>query len=181
MMNVTIFIRATFIWAILGLMCFKAFPEAFIVNSLSEFENVQKKIKLNDSIVWEKGNYNDVHLIVEADGLFFLAEEPGGTIFSGNSTLEVEGDNNTISGFQFVGGKTEGDVIDISGDNNSVVHINIQSYDSHYYLRVRPNCQYNSISYCNFESKPETQESSVFQIEATEGLPGYHLVSHCTF
>lgn len=162
-------------------MCFKAFPEAFTVNSLSEFENVQKKVKLNDSIVWKKGNYNDVYLIVEADGLFFLAEEPGGTIFSGNSTLKVEGDNNTISGFQFVDGKIEGDVIDISGDNNRVVHINIQSYDSHYYLRVRPNCQNNSISYCNFESKPETQESSVVQIEATEGLPGYHLVSHCTF
>lgn len=155
--------------------------KSFKVSSVEEFENAEKKLVSGDSIIWKEGIFSDINIKLWVDNVFFISAFPGATTFKGSSTLEVPGNGNTISGFQFVGGNIEGDVIDISGNNNRIEHINIKSYDAHYYLRVRPNCQYNVVSYCNFESKPETQESSVVQIEATDGLPGYHKVSHCSF
>ena len=155
--------------------------ETYLVDSVIEFDQVQKRMQAGDTILWSEGNYGDVNLVLEIDHIYFLAKKVGGTIFTGSSTLEVKGDGNTVAGFQFEGGKIEGDVIDIYGNNNTIEHVNIHAYDSHYYLRIRPDCQYNKITYCNFEAKPETQESSVVQIEATEGLPGYHIVSHCSF
>ncbi len=157
------------------------FAKSIKVNSVDGFEKAQANVNSGDTIIWINGEYENMNLVLAESNIVFMSEKPGATTFSGSSMLVVAGNGNTISGFQFVGGKIEGDVVDISGNNNTVEHINIQSYDSHYYLRIRPNCQYNLISYCNFESKPETQESSVVQIEATEKLPGYHVVSHCSF
>lgn len=181
MCKLAFLVKVVLFYTILGVVSFEAFPKTFIVKSASEFEAVQKSSKPEDTVIWEKGNFHDIHLTIVTDGLFFLAEEPGRTIFSGSSALKVEGNNNIISGFQFVGGKIEGDVVDIFGSYNTIEHVNIESYDSHYYLRVRPDCQYNVISQCNFESKPETQESSVVQIEASEKMIGYHVISHCSF
>lgn len=158
-----------------------SFGKSIPVSSAIEFAEAQKHIQTGDSIIWRAGTYKNIHLELLADGISLLAESPGATIFSGSSAMKISGSGNMISGFQFIGGKIEHDVVDIQGSSNKIENINIQSYDSHYYLRVRPNCQYNKISYCNFEGKPETQESSVVQIEATDGLPGYHVLSHCTF
>ena len=179
--NISVLKKATFCCSLLVFISSRSFSETFIISSAGEFQNVQVDAKPNDSIVWKKGNYFNQNLILTADNVVFVAEDAGETIFTGSSSLKIEGDANVISGFQFIKGKIKGDVVDISGSNNTVKHINIQSYDSHYFLRVRPNCQYNKIMNCNFESKPETQESSVVQIEATEKLPGYHIISHCSF
>lgn len=173
--------KGIFCCLLLGLIYCRAFPATFIISSAVELQNVQKNIQSSDSILWKSGNYLNQNLILTANNIIFLAEEAGESIFTGSSSLRIEGSANVISGFQFLKGNIKGDVVDISGSNNIVKHINIQSYDSHYFLRVRPNCQYNKIMYCNFESKPETQESSVVQIEATENLPGYHIISHCSF
>lgn len=151
------------------------------VASAASFENAQEKLSPGDSIIWEKGSFTNENLKLIANGINFLAEEAGKTIFSGSSTLEVSGNENVVSGFQFIGGKIKGNVVDISGNNNRMEQINIQAYDSHYYLCIRPNCEHNTVSYCNFESKPETQESSVVQVEAAESLPGCHIISHCSF
>jgi hypothetical protein len=155
--------------------------KTLMVDSEIEFELVQKGLQAGDTILWSEGRYSDLNLTLEASDIYFLAQKSGGVIFTGSSTLTIKGDGNIISGFQFVGGKTEGDVVDISGNNNTLKNFNIHSYDSHYYLRIRPNCQHNKIFYCNFEAKPEAQESSVVQIEATEDLPGYHVISFCSF
>jgi len=180
-MSIEFFSRSVVLILFFSQICFRSFAEKFIINSESEFQNVQNKVQPNDSVIWKNGDYVDMNLILTANHIYFLSEDLGQTIFSGSSTLKIKGDGNAVSGFQFVNGKIEGDVVDISGSNNTIEQINIQSYDSHYYLRIRPNCQYNKIVSCNFESKPETQESSVVQIEAAENLPGYHLVSYCSF
>ena len=157
------------------------FPKSVKVNSVQGFAKAQEEVVSGDSIIWISGVYSNMVIELNVDSVFFVSEIPGATTFSGSSTLKVTGNGNTVSGFQFVGGKIEGDVVDISASNNTIQHVNIQSYDSHYYLRIGPDCQHNIISYCNFESKPETQESSVVQVEASEKLIGYHVISHCSF
>lgn len=158
-----------------------AHANSFQVSSTEEFENAQRDAKPGDSIIWSPGMYQDINLDLKTNDIVFLAAQSGATTFFGSSTLIVSGSGNVVSGFQFIGGKIKGDVVDISGSRNTIQHINIYNYDSHYYLRVRPGCQYNKIVYCNFEAKPETQESSVVQIEASENTIGYHVVSHCSF
>lgn len=128
--------KITLLTSVCAFFYFQALAEKFIIHSVSEFEYVQRKADPNDTIVWKKGKYIDIEISLRANGIFFVAEKPGETIFSGNSTFQIEGDGNTIFGFQFVGGKIEGDVIDISGSNNTIEGVNIQSYDAHYYLRV---------------------------------------------
>ncbi|MFT6807102.1 MAG: hypothetical protein ACJA01_000320 [Saprospiraceae bacterium] len=158
-----------------------AHAKSFQVSSLEGFENAQHDTRSGDSIIWSAGRYSDINLNLKVNDVVFQSAMPGSTVFTGNSTLLVSGSGNIVTGFQFIGGSINGDVVDISGSKNTIQHINIYNYDSHYYLRVRPNCQYNQISYCNFEAKPETQESSVVQIEASENIIGYHVVSHCSF
>jgi hypothetical protein len=158
-----------------------AYGKSFQVSSTEEFENAQSNAKPGDSIIWGAGKYSNINIDLTIDDVVFLATRTGATTFFGSSSLLVSGSGNVVSGFQFIRGKIKGDVVDISGSRNTIQHINIYNYDSHYYLRVRPNCQYNKIVYCNFEAKPETQESSVVQIEASENTIGYHVVSHCSF
>jgi hypothetical protein len=160
---------------------FHSFAETYTVKTVKEFNSAQKQAVSGDSICWKEGRFLDQNITLETDGIFFTAEKPGSVVFSGSSGLLVNGNGNTVSGFQFVGGKVEDNVIDVFGSKNTISQINIQAYDSHYYLHIRPNCQYNLVSYCNFESKPEIQESSVVQVEATEGLPGYHKIAWCSF
>lgn len=163
------------------LFCLNGTGKTFRVKSAKSFEEIVEDANPGDSIIWGKGTFPDVSLKLTANGIYFLAEEPGKPIFTGSSSLEVSGNENVVSGFQFIGGKIKGNVVDISGNKNRVEQINIQNYDSHYYLCIKPNCQYNTVLYCNFESKPETQESSVVQIEAAESLPGYHKIARCSF
>lgn len=158
-----------------------AHANSFQVSSTNEFEDAQRDAKSGDSITWSPGIYQDVNLDLKTNDVVFLAARSGATTFSGSSALIISGSGNIVSGFQFIGGIIKGDVVDISGSRNTIQHINIFNYDSHYYLRVRPDCQYNKIVYCNFEAKPEAQESSVVQIEASENTIGYHVISHCSF
>lgn len=163
------------------LFCNNGTGKTFRVNSAKSFEEVVEDANPGDSIIWEKGSFSDVNLKLTANGIYFLAEDSGKTIFTGSSSLEVSGNENVVSGFQFIDGKIKGNVVDVSGNKTRIEQINIQNYDSHYYLCIRPNCQYNMVNYCNFESKPETQESSVVQVEAAENLPGYHKIAWCSF
>ena len=166
---------------ILMLFAVGTFAKSFKVNSVEGFDKAQRNVLYSDTIMWVNGDYKNMNLILTESNIVFMSEKPGATTFSGSSSLIIAGSGNTVSGFQFIGGIIKGDVVDISGSFNTIQQVNIQSYDSHYYLRIRPNCQHNIILHCNFESKPETQESSVVQVEATEGLIGYHVISRCSF
>lgn len=105
----------------------QAFSNSYYVDNAEGFKRVLKIAEVDDSIIWKTGSYNNLNLKIANDKLVFLAEVPGETIFSGSSELKIEGDGNIISGFQFIGGKIEGDVIDISGNHNRIEHINIKS------------------------------------------------------
>ncbi|MBT6006248.1 MAG: hypothetical protein HOG79_11050, partial [Prolixibacteraceae bacterium] len=111
------------------------FAKSVRVNSVESFEKAQKLVNSGDSVVWEGGKFYDVNMKLTTNNIFFVAENPGETTFSGSSTLEISGNGNTVSGFQFVDGEIKGEVIDIFGSENNIQQINIKSYDSHFYLR----------------------------------------------
>ena len=153
----------------------------YSVNSLTEYLAAEAKAIPGDTISWDAGTFQDVILVIGKDGITIKSERPGATIFSGSSKVEIKANRITFSGFQFMGGKADGDVCRISGSNNLIEQLNFSGYHSNYYLNVTTTAQHNTIRYCNFERKPEDKQTSVMQIQVDEKQPGYHLVSHCSF
>lgn len=151
------------------------------VKSLTDYLICEDKATSGDTILWNSGTFQDIDWVISKDGLNIRTEQPGATIFSGNSKVEIKASGITFSGFQFVGGKADGDVCKISGSQNLIEQLNFSDYHSNYYLNVTPAAQHITIRYCNFERKPEDKQSSVVQIQVDEKQPGYHVVSHCSF
>jgi hypothetical protein len=151
------------------------------VKNIPEYLAVEAKAKSGDTIVWESGTFPDIDWTIAKDGIQIRAAEPGKTIFTGSSWVEIKGNHIKFSGFQFIGGQIKGDICSIKGSYNLVEQLNFSDYHSKYYLNILPGCQHNTISYCNFEKKPEDIPSSVVQVNADEKLPGYHLLTHCSF
>ena len=155
--------------------------KTFPVKSLQEYLSAETRAGSGDTIVWESGTFKDISLEISKDGLTIKATQPGSTVFTGTSKVEIKASRVTFSGFQFVGGQTKGDVCSVKGSNNLLEQLNFSDYHSKYYLNILPGCQHNTIIYCNFENKPEDIPSSVVQINANEKISGYHVLTHCSF
>ncbi|MBL7968524.1 MAG: alginate lyase family protein [Prolixibacteraceae bacterium] len=153
----------------------------YTIKSLAEYQAAEAKSIAGDTIVWAAGTFHDVVWAIGKDGIHVKAERPGAVIFSGSSKVEIKASGTTFSGFQFIGGKADGDVCKISGSNNRVEQLNFSGYHSNYYLNITTTGRRNVVRYCNFEKKPEDKQTSVLQIQVDEKEPGYNVVSHCSF
>ncbi len=156
--------------------------EIFHVNSQQEFDDAHDNAAMNDSILWESGSYADVYMDITKDNLFIAAETLGGTIFTGSSRVKITADHITLQGFQFVGGNIgTSDVINTYGSYNHFNEINIRAYTSYKYLRIREECQYVTVSYCNFENRLNLDDQNILSILVDETNPGYHKIQYCSF
>ena len=155
------------------------------VSSLSDFNKAQNLILEGDTITWKSGIYKDLDLLVYCNGIRVVAEASGKVVFTGNTKCDIAGDNIIFSGFQFIEGKTKGDVLTLSGDHNLVTQVNISDYTSNYYVNIKVGSRYNTVTNSNFENKPQApsgeEGTSVFQIQASPSSIGYHRVSFCSF
>lgn len=158
-----------------------AYSKSYPVSTPGEYDAAQKLAVAGDTIIWQSGTFSGVRLTISKDRIIVRAAEPGKTIFTGDSRVEIKSSYVIFSGFQFSGGNTDGDICKVSGSHNLLEHLNFSNYHSKYYLNIVPGCQYNTVSYCNFERKPEDVQSSVVQIQADERIPGYHVISRCSF
>lgn len=172
---------------ILSIICSLLFSisakgEIFYVGSQQEFNNAHDSAAMNDSIVWMSGIYSNIYMDIEKDHLFITADTLGGTIFTGNSRVEVRGDYITLQGFQFVDGdiNTE-NVIETWGSYNVFTQINIRAYTSYKYLVVREECQFTEITYCNFENRRNGDDKNILSILVDDVNPGYHKIQYCSF
>jgi len=175
-------------WMIIFILCIQITPlqaENIYVSSLSDFNRAQNLILTGDTITWKSGIYENLDLLVYCNGIRLIAEEPGKVIFTGNTKCDIAGDNIIFSGFQFLEGKTPKDVLTLSGDHNLVTQVNISNYTSSYYVNIKVGSRYNTVTYSNFENKPQAasgeEGTSVFQIQASPSSIGYHKVSFCSF
>jgi len=164
--------------------------DTHIVNSEASFNTALNSASSGDIIEWENGTYSDVEMEIDVDNITIRAETSGGVIFNGISRVEIDGDNVTFSGMQFIGGDTtvtgnfntvNQTVINIDGSDVLVENINISDYACYKYLRVRGVSQNTEISYCNFENRANYEDQNIMQIDVNENQPGYHNINHCSF
>jgi hypothetical protein len=151
------------------------------VKSLTEYLSAELIANSGDTIIWSNGTYQDVNWLISKDGLIIKSTHSGSTIFAGSSKVEIKANHVTFSGFQFIGGKADGDVCKITGSNNLIEQLNFSGYHSNYYLNITTTGRHNTIRYCNFERKPEDKQTSVLQIQVDEKEPCYNVISHCSF
>ena len=119
---------------------------------------------------------------ITKDRLFIAAETLGGTIFTGNSRVDIRSDHITLQGFQFLDGDIgTSDVINTRGSFNIFTQINIRAYTSYKYLRVREESQFCEITHCNFENRLNLADQNILSILVDNTNPGFHKIQFCSF
>ena len=156
--------------------------EVIYVSSQQEFDSALDQVAMNDSIVWWSGTYSDIYMNIANDHLTIMAEELGGTIFTGASRVNITGDYITLQGFQFLNGNIgTRHVINTYGSYNVFTQINIRAYTCYKYFVVHEESQFVEITYCNFENRLNLDDQNILSILVDETNPGYHKIQYCSF
>lgn len=153
------------------------------VSSIPELQIAINSASAGDIIILADGTYLNANVVVRANGITVRPETIGGVFLNEQQTIDISGNNNTFSGFQFTSGDNgSNSVIDVSGNHNLITQLNFNGYSSKKYIVIKDGTQYNEITYCNIENKPASAVSGcTIQISTSPTVPGYHKISHCTF
>lgn len=157
--------------------------ETFVVSLPLEFINAQSRAVSGDTILWTAGTYADYAIKITKNGLTIAAQTAGKTIFNGRARAEINADSVTFSGFQFIGGNIGSgvDLIKVNGSHCVLSQLNVKDYFCKKYLVVDDETQYNTIEYCNFESRTFIGDQNILSILVSENQPGYHIIRWCSF
>lgn len=158
--------------------------KTYTVSSLTEFNTALTNVVSGDTIEWLDGSYTNVFMDITVAGITVKAETPGGVIFNGSSRVEidVDADNVTFTGFQYIGGDIgTNHVARIYGSNVLFENVNISEYISYKYLIVQDESQYTTIKKCNFEHRVNNPDQNILSILVSSTQPGYHKIQYSSF
>ena len=156
-----------------------------VVKNFTSLEELQRAIddaNVGDVLTLASGVYSDSQITVKRNGLTISAQTAGKVIFNGSSQVSIKADNTIFSGFQFVNGDTPSILIKVSGSHNQLVDLNFSGYSAEKYINIEAGSQYNDVSYCNFENKPESAPiGNLVGVIPDENVPGFHRIRFCSF
>jgi hypothetical protein len=150
------------------------------VSSIPQMQTAINNSTQGDIIVLADGTYLNNTINLGASYITVRSATPGGVFLNGTNSINIDGNHNTFSGFQFTSGAISGIVIIVSGSNNILSQLNFKGYSAQKYINLQG--QYNEISYCNFENKPISAPiGNLIHIAPDASLPGYHKIRYCSF
>lgn len=161
-----------------------------LVFSINDLQSAIKNANANDTIVLANNTYcTDSTITIAKNGISVIAQTPGQVIFQGGSiAFVITGNNNTLSGFQFIYGATTPttrptDLIQIRGNNNIIQNMNFNGFYVEHSINIYNQTQNNQVLNCNFQGKPvdKTINGSQIQIQADPNIIGNHRIAYCTF
>jgi hypothetical protein len=174
-----------FITFLIVLVCVSAHAGSYKISSPVEYESIAHQLKEKDTVIWKNGSYDDMVLNVNSNGICFMAETPGKVTFTGRSSVRISADRVSFSGFQFLKGSINGNVVTVAGSYCRISQLNISDYRSHYYFEITKTGRFNEVIYCNFEKKPQAlpgkEGTSVFQVAVDSLHPGCNTIRWCSF
>ena len=167
----------------LFILSFQATAQStFFVNSQGSFNSALNDAIAGDTIYWENGEYDDIVMDVEKDGLYIAARELGRTVFAGESYARLDGDDMTFRGFQYVGVDISRiDIVEIRGSNILFEQVNFRANTSYKYLRIREESQFVTVQFCNFERRLNLDDQNILSVLVDEDQPGFHKIQWCSF
>jgi hypothetical protein len=156
--------------------------ETFFVNSQGSFDSALNSATAGDTIYWENGEYDDIVIDVEKDGLYIAARELGRTVFAGESYARLDGDDMVFRGFQYVGVDISRiDIVEIRGSNILFEQVNFRANTSYKYLRIREESQFVTVQFCNFERRLNLDDQNILSVLVDDNQPGFHKIQWCSF
>lgn len=155
------------------------------VKSIAELQLAIKSAKTGDEIILANNTYsNSGGIRINANGIMVKAETPGGVIFTGNSSIKIEGEKIVLAGFQFKDGNIgeNGKVVEIAGNKNLLTHCNFINYVSKNYVHFVEGSFENEMSYCNIEAKPAKMNGgAAIQVTTSASVVNHTKIRYCTF
>jgi hypothetical protein len=152
------------------------------VNSIASLQTAINNAKSGDEIVLANNTYTNSNFTIGTSNIIVRAATSGGVYLNGTNAITISGNQVTFSGFQFTSGTITGNVINVTGSNNTITQLNFNGYSAQKYIVLSAPSQYNVISYCNFENKPITAPSgNLIHIDPSATVPGYHKIRYCSF
>jgi hypothetical protein len=150
------------------------------VSSIAGLQTAINNSSAGDIIVLANGTYLNNTISIGASYITIIAATPGGVFLNGTNVIDISGNHNTFSGFQFTSGSISGIVINVSGNYNILTQLNFKGYSAQKYISLQG--QHDEISYCNFENKPVGAPiGNLIHIAPDATLPGYHRIRYCSF
>ena len=150
--------------------------------SVKELQRAIDAAASGDVLTLAPGTYMNAEITVSKAGLTISAQTPGTVIFSGASKVSIKADSTIFTGFQFVDGDLSGIAIKVSGSKNQISDLNFSGYSAEKYINIEPGAQYNDISYCNFEGKPESAPlGNLVGVLPDPEIPGFNRIRFCSF
>jgi hypothetical protein len=150
------------------------------VSSIFGLQTAINNSSAGDIIVLANGTYLNNTISIGASYITIKAASPGGVFLNGTNVIDISGNHNTFSGFQFISGSIPGIVINVSGNYNILTQLNFKGYSAQKYISLQG--QHDEISYCNFENKPVSAPiGNLIHISPDATLPGYHRIRYCSF
>ena len=153
------------------------------VSSISALQTAINNANTDDVITLANGTYTNSVITINKSQITVKAFSSGKVFLNGTQEININGNGNTFSGFQFTSGNIgEGEIININGNNNTLSQLNFNGYHAKKYIHINGGTQYNLIENCNIESKPvDAIIGCLIQITTTPTLPGYHKIRYCSF
>lgn len=153
----------------------------FRASSRIEIEAVLPKLLPGDRLILSNGVWNHQAIVLRGKGtdkepITVQAETPGKVLFTGDSSLLIDGDYLVVSGLAFREASSKGDAIRLSGRNSRLTETAVTG-GNHKFL-VHLSGTSNRLDHCYLAGK--TNDSPSLQIEA-EGRPNHHQVDHNHF
>ena len=150
------------------------------VSSAVQLQSAINQASAGDTIILADGTYLNNTLVISKSYITVRAATLGGVFLNGTNDIQILGNYNALSGFQFTSGSISGTVINVSGSHNTLTQLNFKGYSAQKYINLQG--QYNEISFCNFENKPITApQGDLIHITPDEVLPGYNKIRFCSF
>lgn len=152
------------------------------VNSIATLQTAINNANTGDIIILANGTYSNNAFNVSKSNITVKAATPGGVFLNGTNAITISGSNVSFSGFQFTSGTITGNVITVTGSNNTLTQLNFNGYSAQKMIVLDAAGQNNTISYCNFENKPIGAASgNLIHIDPHPTIPGYHKIRYCSF
>lgn len=177
------FLYISFILIFLNLLSISSYGSTIKLSSIPALQSAINNAVAGDILVLADGTYLNNVLNIGKSNITIKAASSGGVFLNGTNDINITGNYVTFSGFQF----TVGDIglsylIEVSGNNNSLTHLNFNGYYAKKYIEIKGGTQFNEISYCNIEKKPLKAElGCTIQISTSPTILGYHKIRYCSF
>jgi hypothetical protein len=174
--------------ALLFLACgYASIARTVTVSSIPTLQTAINNSITGDTIILANGTYLNNVINISKSNLTIKAATAGGVFLNGTNSIILNGNYITFSGFQFTSGCIgSSNLIQVNGSNNNLTQLNFNGYLAKKYIEIKDGTQYNQITYCNIENKPDTSIvgavlGCAIQINTSPTIPGYHKIRYCSF